>query len=566
MLLILLSWLFFFCCFLGTGIAIERIFRFRNTTLPIAIILGIVGQTALLCILAFAIPLGFEVFLGNVALNAFLLYRYSTTAQAKWRDFILQIKQLPKLGKLSLLLLLVAALFKSALAPLILDNESYYIQTIKWINEYGFVPGLANFNVSFGQSSPWQVLQAGFNFHFWTNRLNDINGFLLLVCSVYFLLEFEKRFRDSKRFHWIGALLFFNALTFQFINAPSPDFPVMLLGQIALFLFLCSENQLTEQSKLAMILLIFITFVKITVAPLSATLIVLLVLKNKNFGFAAAVGSCFGLIWLAKNALLTGFPFYPFAFGGLNVDWRMPDGLLQFINRMIADHEFLAIPNYQTLSLGEKFVVWIQFSGIDGFFNKGIVLLFLITPFTLEFRTIRNYRIAYLFALVHFTVVFVSSPQFRFFLIDFLFLTAWLITAVFNRIKLQPQLYRLGYVFSAVCPIAIAFLIDFKSFTANKHMQKSEQIHVEQLVIPEPNSKYYEVGFERFTEGNLNYYSPKPNFFYYGTGDGPLPCTNVNVIELFKQQLNIIPQLRTNQLKDGFYSKEINQNSGHKQR
>ena len=35
-------------------------------------------------------------------------------------------------------------LAQSATLPFIIDNESYYIQTIKWLNEYGFVKGLAN--------------------------------------------------------------------------------------------------------------------------------------------------------------------------------------------------------------------------------------------------------------------------------------------------------------------------------------------------------------------------------------------------------------------------------------
>ena len=51
-------------------------------------------------------------------------------------------------------------------APFVIDNETYYIQTIKWLNEYGFVRGLANLHISLGQCSGWHILQSAFSFSF----------------------------------------------------------------------------------------------------------------------------------------------------------------------------------------------------------------------------------------------------------------------------------------------------------------------------------------------------------------------------------------------------------------
>ena len=49
--------------------------------------------------------------------------------------------------KMLLLFSSLLLLAQSATSPFIIDNETYYIQTIKWLNEYGFVSGLANLHL-----------------------------------------------------------------------------------------------------------------------------------------------------------------------------------------------------------------------------------------------------------------------------------------------------------------------------------------------------------------------------------------------------------------------------------
>ena len=45
--------------------------------------------------------------------------------------------------------------------------------------------------------------------------------------------------------------------------------------------------------------------------------------------------------------------------------------------------------------------------------------------------------------------------------------------------------------------------------------------------------------------------------FFWGTGDLELPALNKEQLEYFKTYFNIIPQQRTENLKDGFYSKVL---------
>jgi len=72
-------------------------------------------------------------------------------------DFFLSLKA--KLKALSIPLkiilgtIIIFDLAQSAGAPYMIDNETYYIQTIKWLDQYGLVPGLANLHFFLSQMS-----------------------------------------------------------------------------------------------------------------------------------------------------------------------------------------------------------------------------------------------------------------------------------------------------------------------------------------------------------------------------------------------------------------------------
>ena len=90
--------------------------------------------------------------------------------------------------------------------------------------------------------------------------------------------------------------------------------------------------------------------------------------------------------------------------------------------------------------------------------------------------------------------------------------------------------------------------------TDNKLNQQPETLKWSHLYLLVLNSKLAIVQLEMHHETNLHYYSPNPNFFFYGTANVPLPCTNVKIIKSIKRKFYLIPKLQTNQLQDGFRS------------
>ena len=55
---------------------------------------------------------------------------------------------------------------------------------------------------------------------------------------------------------------------------------------------------------------------------------------------------------------------------------------------------------------------------------------------------------------------------------------------------------------------------------------------------------------------NFYYNSPVNVDFFWGTANGEIPCVNKKQIDYFEQKYNVKPQMRSDNLKDGFYAKD----------
>lgn len=556
MILILFSWIVMLYFFLTMGVTTEFVLKIKSENRILTVILGIITQTILLTIVSFFTSIGLEIFICNLILTTTLALFFKNNLVETLRYFKNTFASFSLLIKLILIVILLSALLKCAQFPFILDNESYYIQTIKWLNEYGLVKGLGNFNIAFAQTSAWHILQSGFNFSYITSRLNDINGLLLVICSFYSLSIFDKHLKQEKQLHWMGSLLFFNVIIFQFINAPSPDVPLFLLAQIVFYLFL-KEQKSFDDIKIISLLFLYLVFIKITILPIGLLFVFLFYKEKKGLVFFVFSSVFTFTLWALKNYILTGYLLFPFDILAIDCDWLVPSKLVNNLNNMIKNHEFLAVKNYKILSLIDKFKLWIQFNGVNSIFNKGIILLFLITPFTKKMQSNYYYKLLYVTLLFFFIIVFIVSPQFRFFLAAFLFLATILLSDIFNRLKIHANTFLALLLVAVLLPLITNYIVDLKNLTANKLNQQTDKINFTQLLIPEQNSKYENISFVKYQVDNLEFYSPKNNFFFYGTANGPLPCTNVGIINRFKRKLKIIPQLRTGKLEDGFYSKKV---------
>ena len=559
MILIALSWIVLLFFFIPSGIAVKSLLKLKSSGNYIPIFLGIFIQCLGLSICSFFFKIGLEIFIANSLIIIGLTYCKFTEIKESVKEIVFDLRTLSTISKFSLASIFIFSLFKCSQFPFIVDNESYYIQTIKWINEYGFVKGLGNLHIYFGQTSPFHVLQAGFNFNFITERSNDINGLILNLSSLYFITEFEKRNKINGEIHWIGFILVFNILFFQFISSPSPDLIIIVLSQILFYYFMDKEDSL-ENSKIATLLFLNLLFIKITIAPLILIIFYQIYKNKKRIYFFLASSTIIITILCLKNVMITGYPLYPLNIFPLKADWTIPQKLLEFVITITENSGYFKTDIIKNPTILDKLNSWIRLDGINRIFNFGILLLLAVGLFVKSFKNQKKYLFLYIVLALNFLILLFTSPQYRYFLPVFVFLFVVVVSSICSYFKINIK--TVHYIFFAVIIVPLLFteVILYPNFKKNKLHQQKEKDNWTQIFIPKKNSKYSEIEFEKIKEGNLDYYSPKENFFFYGTANGELPCVNKVQVEYLKKKYHFKPQLRTFNLGDGFYSKNIAEN------
>ncbi|MBU3681317.1 MAG: hypothetical protein FGM16_05180 [Flavobacterium sp.] len=449
------------------------------------------------------------------------------------------------------MIIVLITLKTSSDVPFLIDNESYYIQSIKWINEYGLVKGLANLHLFLGQMSPFHILQAGFNFNFISNRFNDLNGLILVISSYYFLQEMEKQSQK----HWIGFVILFTILFQQFVSQPSPDLILLVVTQIILYLFLEHAHS-SISFRTALLLFALIVFIKITILPLGLLFIYWIYKLKKEYMYSVVILSVIGVLFAIKNTIITGYPLFPFQLIELNLPWILPKILLNRLSDVTVNagyFESIIIPN---ASMTTKLISWISLDGLNRFFNIGILVLFIAVPFTSIFRKTKLVPITYAILAIHFILILLKSPQFRFFLPEFIFFSALLCSELVILLKVNNKKVNSLIFLFCTGSFILFFLINITPLTNNKFHQTKSKFATNQLFVPEENSKYPKLKFDTLQLKNLHFYSPKENFFFYGTANGPLPCVNKEQVKFMYKKTGFIPQQIGDEISDGFCSKK----------
>lgn len=531
MVLILLNWLVVFLFASLSGVVVNHYLKITHKNAAFVVLIGIIFQTLFLSVCAIFYKINAAVF----ALNGMLLLVLFLKFKKAYFIFLKSLfSAFTKLQLVLFLILVILTALKSAQLPSIFDNESYYVQTIKWLNEYGFVKGVANVHPFLGQFSFWHVLQSGFNFSFLAHSFNDINGFLLLVV-VYFY--FEKHIENP--FNWSFFGILFLIFYFQFIDAPSPDLPILLFSSIVFFEHI---NQGTE-TKSVLLFIVFMIFIKVTIAPL-ALIALFYCFRNKKIGiYFSVISFFFGTLWVLKNIIISGLPLFPLTFFPTNFDWQMKIEVLKTLTQATIDAGYTEnLMPTANFSLIEKLKFWWNLKGLNSFFNKGIVFLFLLMPFTPIFKTNQNFKFLYFVLVGQFVFILVTSPQYRFFLPTFILFFTWFIF-YFQKI-IQFFNVQLTCFFGIAC-LVVNLFVDFRK------LEVKQTIQVRQLFIPEGITQYTQLMFQKKSIRNFHFYDPDLDNFYE-TANGNLPCVNENLIFYY----NYLPQQRTDDIKDGFCFKE----------
>ena len=218
------------------------------------------------------------------------------------------------------------------------DSGLYHAQAIRWIEEYGVVPGLANLHCRLAYNSSAFTLTALYSMEFLVGQsLHTVAGFMAMVLcgkALSVVQVFSRKKVLVSDFVKV-ALLFYISIIYTEMMSPASDYFAMLfLFYIVLTWVELEERQ--EKNIATYSMLCVLMAVTITV-KLSAAIMLLLVLKpavvllrEKRYG-QIAIYIILGLLavfpYLARNVILSGWLVYPFPSIDLfSFEWKIPAG------------------------------------------------------------------------------------------------------------------------------------------------------------------------------------------------------------------------------------------------
>ena len=564
MLLILLSWIFIFATTLVVGTSFSKLFRIQAIDTIIVTLFGCFCISLIAGFWAIFLPINEIFYLFIILLTIVLLLKNRTDVYYKLKQLKTAFINLTPIFKASLVFIALLILAKCASAPFLVDNETYYIQTIKWLNHYGFTKGLTNLHPFLGQTSGWHLLQSGFNFAFVYDRLNDLSGFCLLVGNIYALERLNDYIKQTTKNRMdlvIGLFPVFNVFLFQFIGAPSPDIAIYVIGIIIFYEFVSCYKQYNMYSFYAVFILsIFATFIKLTGLVFFVFSLILYfhfyIYTRKNTKGLIAVSLITFVLFVTKNTIITGHPLYPLPISFLEQEWSLPSIIHNYLSQYETAASYgLTIDAYNNTSLFKRLLHWLIQGKLDSIFNILFLLCLVIVPFTLKKqKTSKPFKTIYFTSIGFFVFLFIFSPQYRFYFPFLMFFVLLIASILFKNKKLLITIFCVSILLTI---IPLIFNVNASALSNNANHQNTSTFSIGYILEPHSNSIYSNTS-NKITIKNTTIHSlSKGSGLIWETGDAPLPALSKAQLEYFKTYFEIVPQQYSNNLKDGFYSKTL---------
>jgi len=328
-----------FCVGYGIAYLVERKLRYRIRGMDSILMAGLVAVTVYAEIFSLFYKVGAVangILLAVCGAVLFLLRGQIRQRLGDWWRGISAVKKV-----LLPILFLLWAYFSSR-GYMAYDSDLYHAQSIRWIEEYGVVPGLGNLHERFAYNSAAFAVNALYSMKWLLGRsLRTASGFFaLLLCGT--ALELGRTWREKKLrladYAMIGAVYYLVTIWDE-VTAPSSDYLIMCtLFFIVIKWLLCLEwDSSAAGEKSVPYALLCVAGVYALTLKLTAGLILLLVLKPavslirekrwREILLYLGLGLSVCLPWMARTVVISGWLLYPFpALDLFSVDWKMPAG------------------------------------------------------------------------------------------------------------------------------------------------------------------------------------------------------------------------------------------------
>ena len=227
------------------------------------------------------------------------------------------------------------------------DSDLYHAQSIRWLEEYGVVPGLANLHERFAYNSASFALNALYSWAFLLPQsLHTMSGYHALLLSIA-VLDVAKVIKRKKMlvsdFGCVAAIYYLTTITEEVVS-PASDYSIMcvIFWIVIHWLRTLELDEQTGglQSIVPYALLCVVGCYAVTI-KLTAGLILVILWKPavclikekkwKDIGIYIVMGLLVVVPWLIRTVVISGWLLYPFsALDLFMVDWKVSKEVVDF--------------------------------------------------------------------------------------------------------------------------------------------------------------------------------------------------------------------------------------------
>lgn len=254
------------------------------------------------------------------------------------------------------------------------DTGSYHIQMVKWVQEFGSVPGIANLHMRFGFNSSWFSTVGMFNYPVGgLNTYFSLNG-LLCIWSCFFLLE--KIIISSKTGEPLKSqnqslgfliILLLCLLNWSIIRSTASSANYDFISTCCIIALFADLNEKQNDAPIEWLIWpVYLFTVRIMNFPILILSLVYIVRLIKTGGAKQLLliiffMGFFIIPFLIRNVILSGYLFFPvYQLDFFSFDWKADKMKLAEISNYIKNFNRVN-PMFQSMSLTEKmnFPDWI---------------------------------------------------------------------------------------------------------------------------------------------------------------------------------------------------------------
>jgi hypothetical protein len=356
MLIIILSWVYITTMAYLTGVGIHAVIgsvtgdrTAVQMHFSLKCLSGLMGITFISTLACLFMPLGllFNCLELVIVIGTALFYR--AELRLSWRGDRDRVWQGHWASKTLFIAVVLIMAYLSYMPSSHYDDGLYYSTTIRWLEEYGTVKGIANINPRIAFNSSWHILQANFGFRWLKLGLfNDMNGLLFLLVFLYSMGGMSDLLKGKSSFTaGIRALFMLPILAFHFgatsdvmpfnvnfISSSTPDIPTCLLIFMVFLLFLEGEDgragDIASMDMLVVLYSVWLCSIKFSAIPivLLSCFIVVRCIRLRLFRlvvFLVTAGIVFITPWFIRNVLVSGYLLFPLSSIDLfHVPWKIP--------------------------------------------------------------------------------------------------------------------------------------------------------------------------------------------------------------------------------------------------